>query len=381
MITLRASQANRWINCPAATALSASMTGVAVDSTDIMGYADEGTLAHRLVALELEATFLGLPRQDYEKELQDIQSHPKYSTDMLDFMVSYVDKIREVSIEMQAKQSHYSLLVEHTMSQVINGVEVSGTADAIVYGDGALHIVDYKYGMGVEVTAVENKQLLTYALLYKLETGVEVNRVVLHIVQPRLNNFSVYELTGEELTEHFTEVLEAIDAATEPVAPKVGSWCKFCAAKPLCPARKELFDEWNDLGTLPKLLTDAELESALRYSDYVIEWLKAVQDFAFQRAMAGKRWRGFKLVAKRRSRRIEDPEAAVATLIKAGYEPSAYLQSTLLPITKLEKSLGREVMNSLIGEFISLSAESYKLVSRDNREPEAELWGNGSEFE
>ena len=39
-----------------------------------------------------------------------------------------------------------------------------GTGDCVIIADGTLDIVDYKHGKGVEVSAVENPQMMLYAL-------------------------------------------------------------------------------------------------------------------------------------------------------------------------------------------------------------------------
>lgn len=39
-----------------------------------------------------------------------------------------------------------------------------GTADALIIADGTLHIIDLKYGSGIEVSAEDNPQLKCYGL-------------------------------------------------------------------------------------------------------------------------------------------------------------------------------------------------------------------------
>ena len=39
-----------------------------------------------------------------------------------------------------------------------------GTGDCVIVADGTLYIVDYKHGKGVEVSAVDNPQMMLYAL-------------------------------------------------------------------------------------------------------------------------------------------------------------------------------------------------------------------------
>lgn len=63
-------------------------------------------------------------------------------------------------------------------------------ADCILIGGGVLHIIDFKYGKGVPVSAEGNPQLSLYALgayeAYKILYPIE--RIELHIVQPRISD-------------------------------------------------------------------------------------------------------------------------------------------------------------------------------------------------
>ena len=61
-----------------------------------------------------------------------------------------------------------------------------GTADCIVIADGELNIVDYKHGKGVEVSAVDNPQMMLYALgALEIFDGIyDIDSVRMTIYQP-----------------------------------------------------------------------------------------------------------------------------------------------------------------------------------------------------
>jgi hypothetical protein len=131
-----------------------------------------------------------------------------------------------------------------------------GTADLIARIGNAGHIVDYKFGSGVPVAAfspadddpdvdIVNPQLLFYAAAarYSLPdffTGVD--RIVLTILQPNsiepdAELESSVAVTHGELDE-FIVAYRAACAEARSESPRLerGTWCRFCAARPVCPA-------------------------------------------------------------------------------------------------------------------------------------------------
>src|SRR5699024_7901109 len=76
-----------------------------------------------------------------------------------------------------------------------------GTADCIILTDGTLNVVDFKYGMGVEVTAKGNTQMRIYALgaLEIFDALYDIDRVQMTIYQPRKQNISIAEISRDEL--------------------------------------------------------------------------------------------------------------------------------------------------------------------------------------
>jgi hypothetical protein len=143
-----------------------------------------------------------------------------------------------------------TLLVEHRvdLGPLRPPVAMFGTADAIVIKPRRrqLHVVDLKYGVGVQVEAENNPQTRYYGLgaLLALPIDVVVDTVELVIVQPRLPHpagLVRHEiLTALELLAWGRELLAAAHRALAPEAPMVpGPWCRFCPARLTCPSRHE----------------------------------------------------------------------------------------------------------------------------------------------
>lgn len=380
---LRASQTRRWVQCPSSVYLghqADKAVNVEYDET----YALEGTHAHRLVELELSRMLdPNVDMNKYQERLTEIQTDSLYDSEMLEHAEVMLDEVRLVLNDAQAKQQHLNFSIEGTMQAIVNGVKVQGTADFIAETEDGnnLYVLDYKYGMGIEVSAVDNYQLLMYALLKSFETGKAYKNIQLVVVQPRISNISRAKYNQDDLMNFKFKVVDAIDRILDRTpAPKVGDWCKWCSAKPRCRAHKEKLDDLDTLGLLPSLLDDNEILKALRDADYIVDWLNDLKAYAHSKAMSGHYWPGFKLVESRRRRTITDAEAVAATLISAGYDTNEVFDTKLKPITRLEKSIGREMFKDLVDPYIELSALKYNLVDSADKRPAASLNKPGDEF-
>lgn len=62
-----------------------------------------------------------------------------------------------------------------------------GTGDAVIVGDGTLHVIDFKYGQGILVDADDNPQMKLYALgaLELFGSLYDIDEVSMTIYQPR----------------------------------------------------------------------------------------------------------------------------------------------------------------------------------------------------
>lgn len=87
-----------------------------------------------------------------------------------------------------------------------------GTGDCVIIADGLLHIIDYKYGVGIPVAAENNSQLMCYAAaaLDTFECIYSIDRIKLSIYQPRRENVCTWETTKDELLKWADEILKAL---------------------------------------------------------------------------------------------------------------------------------------------------------------------------
>jgi hypothetical protein len=134
----------------------------------------------------------------------------------------YLDMIRQrIADYYKAGAVDVQMLVEQPVPiGHITGEEgATGTADCVLlvyWADGSalIDVIDLKFGVGVKVYAVENKQLILYGLgaVEKFSALTEFTRIHLTIHQPRVDpNPSGWEISIEDLRELGEDLKKAAD--------------------------------------------------------------------------------------------------------------------------------------------------------------------------
>lgn len=346
---LSPSASHRWLHCTAAPRLE---EGIKDEGSD---YAAEGTLAHAYCAMKLKE-FLGLPTDGEKEEIAALQE--KYGTgEMSEYTDTYATIVLEKFNAARAVTPDAQLLVETRLDFSDYVPEAFGTADAIIIADGTMEIIDFKYGKGVKVSAVENPQMLIYALGAYVRFAFEyrIDNLRATIVQPRIDNLSEYEITVEELTSWASNVLTpAAEKAYKGEGPQTpGSWCQFCKVKNQCRA---LASKCKDVVAVdPKLITPEELaKDVLPMVPIVKTWISGVEEFALAQALSGVQLPGWKIVEGRSIRKITDTDSVADALAKSGYTQSdIYKPVEMRTITELEKLVGKKQFAALCGEWVN----------------------------
>jgi hypothetical protein len=289
-------------------------------------YADEGSAAHALAAWALlengsAASRIG-EHVDLDGALWEI------TEDMATAVDHYVDAIREHHAALGG-DLHVEVEVDYA-EWMPAGVEGKGTSDAILASDGKLEVHDYKHGRGVRVDAVDNPQLLAYALGAHAKYGLlyDYDTIELWIHQPRLNWESSWEINVAMLEEWAATLRSAIEQALAPDAPRTPGekQCRFCKAMATCPAlvahnARLMVEDFDDLDTLPvppkEPLSAVRLEQVLDKIDLFEAWLKRVREQAVDQLQRGVELPGWKLVEGRRGNRNWQDPAAVEETLKA----------------------------------------------------------------
>ncbi|MBS3937618.1 MAG: DUF2800 domain-containing protein [Peptococcaceae bacterium] len=348
---LSASSAHRWINCTPSARLEREFEGNSGEA------AAEGTAAHALAEHKLR------------KALKRRSKKPisRYDSDEMDVHTDgYVEFIQELIA--QAKQECHDpvVLIEQRLDFSRYVPDGFGTGDCVIISEGTLHVVDFKYGQGILVSAEGNPQMKLYALgALELFDGIfDVNTVSMTIYQPRRENVSTFPVDKESLYQWADEVLKPIASlAFEGCGEHVpGEWCQFCRAAVRCRARAE-----DNLSlarfefALPPLLSDGDIEEILGKLDDLISWASDIKVYALEAAVRhGKEWQGFKLVEGRSNRRYANEEAVAETAKCAGYR-DIYRQS-LITLTEMERLMGKDNFQAILGSLIEKPPGKLTLV-------------------
>lgn len=364
---LSPSGASRWIACPPSARLEEHYPRTSNTA------ADEGTLAHALCELLL-GNHLGLVKKAlFPKKLKEIKSNPLYTAEMLGHANDYMNFVLD---KFSAFENGYIVLEQKVDLQRFIP-EGFGTVDCAIVADGVLDITDLKYGQGVLVEAQENKQMMLYALgcLYRFSTMYEIDTVRMTIYQPRLDNFSSYEISAEKLLEWGEKVVKpaAELAYIGGGNYTAGSHCKFCKAKNTCKAladynlelAKFAFEDSNKLSAI-------EISEILEKAPDFINWINSIKEYALDQAKNhGVKWPKFKLVAGKSNRVFTSKVTVVALLKDKKIDENLFMsEPELLGITALEKNIGKSELQTLIGDFISKPPGAPTLVPEWDKRPE-----------
>lgn len=347
---LGASSAHRWLNCPPSARLTADMP----DTAGVA--AAEGTVAHRLAELKARKHFFPMSPAKYRAEAKKIQADPLYTAEMESTTDEYRDALNEISLAFHATP-YVALEQQVDFSDVVPGGY--GTADCIMIGDGVLHIVDYKHGKGVPVSAEDNPQMMLYALgaFNRYSMFYDIQCVRMTIIQPRNGGVS----HAEEMS---VEDLQAW--ATTYVAPRakqadegggefaVGDWCRFCKARATCRARAEhnLSLEGFEKAK-PEQLTNDEIGDALKRALDLKAWLSDLEEYALSALLAGEEIAGWKAVEGRAVRTWTDQEAAFAAAKAAGIDEAILWERKPVTLAALEKAIGKKAFAATLSEYVT----------------------------
>ena len=364
---LSASSAYRWLACPPSSRLEQNYENKS------SSFAQEGTLAHDLGELTLKKELKLISTRKFNLEFKKIEANELFSADMPDYVESYVNTCMEKFSEAKVRTSDALFKIEQRLNFSQWVPEGFGTGDFVIIADGVMEIIDLKYGKGVPVSAIDNKQMRLYALGAITEFGFlyDIQRVRMTIVQPRLDSISTDEMLAEDLLKWAEDVLKP----TAQLAFKgkgnfcSGSHCGFCRAKAVCRAREEKNMElaMYEFAAGP-VLGAGEISEILGQADELSKWAKDIQSYALDQALSGILYPGWKVVEGKSNRRYTDVAAIVETLL--GNEiGDIYKPIDIKGITDMEKTVGKKKLNELIGDYIEKPiGHPVLVVESDKRE-------------
>lgn len=336
---LSASSSHRWLNCPPSALVSANYADEGSE------FAAEGTLAHEV------AEWVASGKS--KTEILNLGVEDGVTVEMLDCAREYGDYVQE-QITSTVPMVLFEQLVDFS-PWVPDGF---GTCDCIILQDDTMIVIDYKYGKGVPVSAIDNSQLRLYALGALNDFGIayDVKRVEMHIFQPRIGNISTEALSTAELLQWGETVKPVANMAARGKGKyKAGAHCKFCPHAGKCRALTALCTEKIEaygISTKTPKLAPHEVAEVLEFEPIFNLWLKRVKAQALDTLLSGGQVPGYKAVLGRGSRQWADEYRVVEILKDSGYTPEYYTKTELLSPSGMESSLGKATATKLLGGLV-----------------------------
>lgn len=345
------SGAKRWMSCPASMKAIEEMNLPKQEGSNF--YAEEGTAAHELSAHCLT--------HDADAITQKYKIFNKFTVDdeMARQTQKYIDYVNgQVTWDS-------TLWVENRVPLIHLEDTMFGTADAIIWSEDSLEIVDLKYGKGVVVEPEENPQLMLYAIGALAHLAKHGHRypdhfkVKITIHQPRAPHAEgpvrSWDCTIAQLKDFQKEVKLAVQL-TKGKNPPFGpgeNQCRWCEAAPTCghnavymlDIAKIEFEEFKEpkLDLVPvRNLTADDLSNIIRHTKQIEQWLKSITEYAIEQLKQSKHVRGYKLVYGRSNRAWRDTTEAEKILLDYGIDEDRLFNRKFLSPTQMEKELTEE---------------------------------------
>ena len=344
------STASRVIACPGSVALVQKMPPKPSSE-----HADRGTLLHNAISeiLEGRPDVIGsvYEGQVLTQELFDEKIVPALKA------LDDVDPTQNMVYEVETRVGFGDLL-----PGVFGSTDLVGRV-----GDRAV-VLDWKFGDGVVVDAVENKQLMFYAAAcmrtesaqWAFDGATEIECI---IVQPPM--IRRWVTTPERIKQFEQELVQAVKAAQQPDAKlAVGDHCRWCAAKPVCPKMTGAVD--RALQVQLKEIDVDTLGKYLKNADLLEDWIKDLRGLALQLLEKDLPVPGYKLVQKQARRQWSNETNALETLHELGIPRSELLKpEELLSPAQMEKVLKKRKM-ALPDDLVVSVSSGTTLASEDD---------------
>ena len=366
---LSASSSHRWLNCNPSARLEQEFEDQETEA------ASEGTAAHALCEHKLRKAL----------KLRSKKPVSQYDCDeMDDYTDGYVQFVLEQLAQAKLTCPDPQVLIEQRLDFSCYVPDGFGTGDCLIIASPRLHVIDFKYGLGVLVDAYQNPQMMLYALgaLRIFDCLYDITEVSMSIYQPRRENVSTWTISVDELMDWAENTLRPkADLAYKGEGEySPGSWCQFCKAAVKCRARAEAkLDLARFEFAQPPLLSDAEIEEILGKLDDLTKWANEIMAYAQDAAINhGKEWAGYKLVESRTNRKYTDEDAVARAAASAGYRD--IYKKTLISITEMEKLMGKQTFKEVLGSLVIKPAGRPTLVPASDKRPAITTVGANHDF-
>ena len=376
VLNIAPSRAEQWLSCPLSAVLTqklskSSTVGGAFIETDSLNeqYADfiqQGVLAHKYAEQLFNSVYFGTPIEPMNLPDEIIQAANKYNLMIQDV----VYKSREKIIYLGAEKDVDIELSENAKKA---GVICSGKYDAAVITTSSIHIFDLKYGANDEVGAMNNVQLMLYAVgMYQQYKRMftDTISIVLHVYSPRQEQaYSFYQLSSEQLMSWFNNTvipivdeIAKLDLNTVMSNPSVET-CKGTHCNGYVLGRCNRCKQWafNQMGASSSnvLPNEKELVEEVHLRDFVNGFIENSKNSTINELENGRVIDGLYCEKKIVRGMPKDKTGKQAVIDRLESIPElanieCYDKSPK-PIGYFEQVLGKEETAKLLGDLVSLN--------------------------
>lgn len=383
------SSASRWLTC------TPSARFEQFQPREESEFAREGTIAHEVAALVLASrsgSYVGSQRlwladlakleaeaEEFYAEVGKVNAFKEmydHAEDYAQYVLNHSPYDGEVHIGGDFENVDFDdiakrILIENRYD-IFDYVPLGfGTGDASIRTKHILYIDDYKYGEGVRVSVIKNKQMKLYGLgglkAAIADGWTEIHTVVLSIFQPRAGGASSWQISAKELIEWGEEIVkpQAVKAIAGIGEFVPGAHCQFCNARNVCKAFYDQFDNIAAIKDKREISAD-ELNYLLNIGPGVKSWIGKMIDETTRRMELGEVVKGFKLVKGKGRRAFTSEDKVVDILLGADFDTFDIYNMELRSLTDLEKQLGKKKFNELLNSVIIKSDGKPAIASEDD---------------
>ena len=322
------STAKRVMNCPGSVAL----VQLAPPSPSSI-YADKGTLLHTAISEVLlgEDNVIGMTYEGQTLDQTLFDDKVQVALDLLDTL----DPGGEMKLAIETRVGFGKFLPG-----------AFGSCDVLGRIGNTAYVIDWKFGDGVIVDAEQNEQLMYYAaaamrtpeVAWVFDSAVAIECV---IIQPPV--IRQWTTTPKRIGQFARALKKAVKVASLPDAKLTpGDHCRFCPAKPTCPAMTGAVDR-----ALKVKLDAVDDEMLGKYATNAVllqGWIDSLNELVQTKIEKGYKIPGWKMVAKRGTRKWADPKAAPDALKALGINP---IKQELVSPAQAEKLLKTNLPDGL----------------------------------
>lgn len=375
---------DQWSVCTASPAAIErdKKTGLIATDDDSSEYAREGTVAHALLAMCLD---LRMSPRDFMYEeifVDDLGETAEVDPEMAE----EVDKAYEYIMDFVTPGAQVWVEQKMPLDKVLPGEK--GTADVVILPADMkrLHVFDLKYGKGKRVEVTNNSQMKLYGIgafdhLLDRKARTAIKDLMLHVVQPRIENIDNWVFEKGELERFRVEAFQKHGESLDPERRKyvAGEHCWFCDRRARCRTLKESIYSWIvedpeadafDAFKNPDSMSNEELANLHPMLSFISAWATNVRKFMEDRAVQGEAYPGLKLVeGKKGTRQWKDEKAADKYLEEKGLDDDQRYKKTLHSPAQAEKIIGRKNLDDDFKKLFTQADGKPSLAPVDDPRP------------